>query len=262
MKVFILAAGQGKRLLPMTADRPKSLLDIGGQTMIGWQVQELMKANVVDEIVVVTGFQAESADAEVNRLQALYPDCRFKALFNPEFATADNLVSCWSVRNEMDRDFVLINGDTLFEAAIFQRLIDSAAPSPVTVTIDHKAHYDEDDMKVRLDGARLLEIGKTIPMEAVNGESIGMLMFRGEGPKLFVDALDSAKHNPQPHHRWYLSVVDDLAKTGTVGTREIQGLEWCEVDYPLDLKWARQMVSGWVQNEAGAPAQDTSAVAP
>ena len=166
----------------------------------------------------------------------------------------------------MTEDFVLINGDTLFEADIFQRLImgsSDAAPSPVTVTIDHKAHYDEDDMKVRLDGTRLLEIGKTIPMDAVNGESIGMLMFRGDGPKLFVDALNAAKHNPQPHHRWYLSVIDDLAKTGVVGTQEIQGLEWCEVDYPLDLKWARQMVEGWEQTDASpTQAQDNSAVAP
>lgn len=260
MKVFILAAGQGKRLLPMTADRPKSLLDIQGQTMIAWQVQELMRSGV-DEIVVVTGFQAEAADAEINRLQALYPDCRFKALYNPEYATADNLVSCWSVRHEMDRDFVLINGDTLFEAAIFQRLIKSVPASegaPVTVTIDHKDRYDEDDMKVRLDGSRLLEIGKTIPMDAVDGESIGMLMFRNDGPQLFIDALGAAVTNPQPHHRWYLSVIDDLAKTGTVGTQEIQGLEWCEVDYPLDLEWARKMVVDWEQDTGS----DSSAVAP
>jgi L-glutamine-phosphate cytidylyltransferase len=260
MKVFILAAGQGKRLLPMTADRPKSLLDIQGQTMIGWQVQELMKSGV-DEIVVVTGFQREAAEGEINRLQAQYPGCRFKALYNSEYATADNLVSCWSVRHEMDRDFVLINGDTLFEAAIFQRLIDTASDpdgAPVTVTIDHKDRYDEDDMKVRLDGKRLLEISKAIPMDAVDGESIGMLMFRGKGPQLFIDALDAAVTNPQPHHRWYLSVVDDLAKTGVVGTREIKGLEWCEVDYPLDLEWARKMVSDWEQSTGS----DSSAVAP
>jgi choline kinase len=263
MKVFILAAGQGKRLLPMTADRPKSLLEIGGQTMIGWQIQELMKAGAVDEVIVVTGFHADAAETEVNLLQARYPDCRFKALYNPEYSSADNLVSCWSVREEMNRDFVLINGDTLFEADVFQRLINptsDANTSPVTVTIDHKAHYDEDDMKVRLDGAQLLEIGKTIPMDAVNGESIGMLLFRGDGPKFFVDALDRAKRDPQPHHRWYLSVIDDLAKTGVVGTCSIQGLEWCEVDYPLDLKWACQMVAGW--QRFGTQDRDSSAVAP
>lgn len=251
MKVVILAAGQGKRLLPMTADKPKSLLDIGGQTMIGWQVQELVKSGV-EEIVVVTGFRAGAVDDEVRTLETRYPACRFKALYNPEYDSADNLVSCWSVRAEMDRDFVLINGDTLFEASIFKRLI-QGAPAPITVTIDHKDRYDEDDMKVRLDGARLLEIGKTIAMDKVDGESIGMILFRGDGPRLFADALDRAKRDPQPHHRWYLSVIDDLAKTGVVETRAIKGLKWCEVDYPLDLEWARQMVSGWA---VGSRAED------
>ncbi|NQV20202.1 MAG: phosphocholine cytidylyltransferase family protein [Rhodospirillales bacterium] len=257
MKVIILAAGQGKRLLPMTIDKPKSLLDIGGQTMIGWQVQELIKSGV-DEIIVVTGFQAEAADTEVQKLQAQYPACRFKTFYNPEFDTADNLVSCWSVRAEMDRDFVLINGDTLFEAEIFQRLI-QGPEAPITVTTDHKERYDEDDMKVRLEGTRLLEISKAIPMDTVDGESIGMTLYRGAGPKLFADTLDKAKHNPQPHHRWYLSVIDDLAKTGVVETRPITRLEWCEVDYPLDLKWARQMVTGWTVH---AGDDDSSAVAP
>lgn len=249
MKVVILAAGQGKRLLPMTADKPKSLLDIGGQTMIGWQVQELMKSGV-EEVVVVTGFQAEAVDAEAAKLQTRFPDCRFKTFYNAAFDTADNLVSCWSIRDEMDQDFVLINGDTLFEAAIFQRLVQGPT-APVTVTIDQKDHYDEDDMKVRMDGSSLVEIGKTIPMDTVDGESIGMLLFRGDGRQLFADALDQAKNNPQPHHRWYLSVIDDLSKTGVVETRSIKGLEWCEVDYPLDLKWARQMVSNWTLSQSG-----------
>lgn len=259
MKVVILAAGQGKRLLPLTADKPKSLLDIGGQTMIGWQVRELMKSGV-EEVIVVTGFRAQAVDGEVQKLQTQYPACRFKALYNPEFDSADNLVSCWSVSAEMDQDFVLINGDTLFEAGIFQRLVDGP-PAPITVTIDQKDHYDEDDMKVRLDGARLLEIGKTIPMDTVDGESIGMILFRGEGPQLFAVALDQAKRNPQPHHRWYLSVIDDLAKTGSVETRSIKGLEWCEVDYPLDLKWARQMISGWATG-TGEEDDGSSAAAP
>ena len=260
MKVVILAAGQGKRLLPMTVDKPKSLLVVGGQTMIGWQVQELVKSGV-DEILVVTGFQADAAEGEIEHLRNSHPGCRFRSYFNAEFETADNLVSCWSVRSEMDQDFVLINGDTLFEAGVFRRLV-QGAPASVTVTIDHKDRYDEDDMKVRLDGSRLVEIGKTIPMDTVDGESIGMLLFRGDGPQLFADALDHAKRNPQPHHRWYLSVIDDLAKTGVVETRGIKGLEWCEVDYPLDLKWARQMVSSWAVGADSDSDSGSSAVAP
>ncbi len=39
MKVIILGAGQGKRLLPLTAEVPKALLDIGGRSLIGRQIE-------------------------------------------------------------------------------------------------------------------------------------------------------------------------------------------------------------------------------
>ena len=51
-------------------------------------------------------------------------------------------------------------------------------PAPVTVAIGHKPEYDSDDMKVMLDGDRLTEIAKTLPLEAVDAESIGMILFR------------------------------------------------------------------------------------
>lgn len=43
MKAIILSAGQGKRLLPLTADNPKCLLNIEGHSLIEWQINELSK---------------------------------------------------------------------------------------------------------------------------------------------------------------------------------------------------------------------------
>jgi choline kinase len=54
MKAIILSAGQGKRLLPMTATMPKCLLEIQGKTIIEWQIDELPKCGA-DQITVVTG---------------------------------------------------------------------------------------------------------------------------------------------------------------------------------------------------------------
>src|SRR4029453_4450335 len=99
---------------------------------------------------------------------------------------ADNLGSCWLARHEMAGDFLLLNGDTLFETAVLQRLLHSP-PAPITVPIDRKTAYDADDMKVHLDGPRLLEIGKPLPLALTDGESIGLLSFRGARPQLFVE---------------------------------------------------------------------------
>ena len=100
-------------------------------------------------------------------------------------------------------------------------------------------------MKIRLDGVRLLEIGKTLPADSVDGESIGMLLFRGDGPRLFAEALDQCMQATDALRQWYLSVIGALAKSTTVATQSINGLAWCEIDYPLDLVRAEQMVAGW-----------------
>ncbi len=67
---------------------------------------------------------------------------------------------------------------------------DSGSAS-ITVTIDEKNDYDSDDMKVQRNGDRLVHIGKTLSADETDAESIGMLAFQGEGPKLFSDQIDA-----------------------------------------------------------------------
>ena len=90
------------------------------------------------------------------------------------------------VRAEMEDEFLLFNGDTLFEAPVLRTLLGSPR-APITLAVDEKAHYDEDDMKIRRDGTKLMEIGKTLAPDVVDGESIGMLYFRDDGPELLTD---------------------------------------------------------------------------
>jgi choline kinase len=239
MKAVILSAGQGSRLLPLTAERPKCLLPLGPKSLIEWQIDVLARCGV-DEIVVVVGFRAALVEALLAKLTR--PGLRIRTLLNPFYNVADNLGSCWLARHEMAGDFLLLNGDTLFEAAVLQRLLGSP-PAPITVTIDRKAGYDADDMKVRLDGTRLLEIGKTLPPARTDGESIGLLSFRGAGPQLFVEAIDRALRVSEGLKSFYLKVIDQLAKSHRVETVTIEGLAWGEVDYPADLQRAEQLVA-------------------
>ena len=51
------------------------------------------------------------------------------------------------------------------------------AKMPITVTMDRKDNYDAHDMKVAVEGDRLIDIGKTLTSDVTNGESIGMLYF-------------------------------------------------------------------------------------
>ena len=237
MKAILLSAGQGRRLLPLTETIPKCLLELHGRSLIEWQMRELAKCEI-DDVTVVVGFGAEHVE-QLLHTQSIVP--RMRTVYNPFFGIADNLVTCWVARTEMDEDFVLLNGDTVFESQVLDRAL-NAPVRPVTMVTDRKSSYDADDMKLIMDGERLVKVGKDIPPEQADGESIGMLLFRGDGPALFQQALERAVRTPQALKQWYLSVIDVMAQSGFVATCSIQGLQWAEIDCAEDLEQAETIV--------------------
>jgi L-glutamine-phosphate cytidylyltransferase len=242
VRVIILAAGQGKRLLPLTADVPKALLDIHGQTLLERQVSAFVSAGLKD-FVVVTGYGAEAmerASAAIAQKHRVDVVCRY----NPFYAVADNLASCWIARDLMDRDFIQVNGDNLFRASLVQRLVASPIHN-AALAINTKSEFDADDMKVMLDQGRLTEIGKTLPLDTVDAEAIGFYVFRNAGVTAYVQEIESGMRDPQGLKRWFPSAVGTLAKRIPVGTIDMTGQDWCEVDFPQDLQRARQFVAGW-----------------
>lgn len=237
MKAVILSAGQGKRLLPLTTDQPKCTLSINGRSILEWQVQELIRSGM-DSIHVVVGFGADKVEA---LLAHRVGSSSIHTIYNPFYALADNLISCWVARNEMTQDFVLINGDTLFESAVLEGLL-RAPSAPITLVTDEKPRYDADDMKVIVRDTQLVRIGKTLSIEQVNGESIGMIRFQDWGSRLFCSTLDQRIRKPEALKQWYLSLIDELAQQGHVSAFSIKGLIWAEIDNPSDLEQAERLL--------------------
>ena len=247
MKAIILSAGQGRRLLPLTESVPKCCLMLGGRTLLEWQVDALARCGI-DDIVVVSGFGRHVVDEAVARLQSRVP---IRTLYNPFFALSDNLGTCWVARSEMETPFVLLNGDTLFEAAVLERLLASAGQFPIVLAADRKPAYDEDDMKIQSAGNRLERVGKQLDPAIVNGESIGMLAFTQAGAAAFAQRVERLMGGADGLARWYLSAIDELARDGQVGIASIHGLGWCEVDDIDDLAAAERALASWGPGRAG-----------
>lgn len=244
---ILLSAGQGSRLLPLTAERPKCLIDFSGKSLLGWQIEMLARGGV-KRIDVVTGFMTDMVEDHLRTIAD--PRVEVNVRFNPFFKVADNLGSCWIAREAMRGDFLILNGDTLVSEEIVQRVQAGSAEGshwPIAVTVDVKDGYDSDDMKVsRAENGRLDRIGKTLTAEQANAESIGFLAFRGEGADLFRNAVRAAMRTPEGVQHWYLKVIDSLASTGKVGTVSIEGLGWAEVDFLNDIEIATKLTDSWV----------------
>ena len=116
-------------------------------------------------------------------------------------------------------------------------------PEPI-----HPGALDEAGRQLE-EGGRLKAIGKRLPREAVNAESIGLLAFRAGGAEQFRDAIDRAIRTPEGTTIWYLRVIHHLAQDDEVWTLDIRGEEWGEVDFPADVDRARELTARWDAEE-------------
>ena len=73
-----------------------------------------------------------------------------------------------------------------------------------------------------------------------------MMTFRGDGPRLFRDAIERAMRTPQALKQWYLSLIDTLAQRGVVFTQTVPAQGWTEVDSPADLERAATPGAAWL----------------
>jgi choline kinase len=237
MRVIILSAGQGRRLLPATAERPKCLLPVrGDESILEVQLRTLAACGIEHASVVVGhGAAAVQEQLAARPVEGLEVD----TVYNPFYGCTDNLVSCWLVRDRMVGPFLLLNGDTLFAPAVLERLLE-APEAPLTLAVNQKESYDADDMKVSLgSNGSLRRVGKGLDPSRVDGESIGLMRFDADGAERFCCVLDGAVRSPRGLRQWYLSAVDALAASTPVATVSITGHWWCEIDSPADLAAAR-----------------------
>ena len=66
MKVMILAAGYGKRMLPLTKTIPKPLLEVAGKTLIQRNIEALLNEGFEDFIINIM------ADICINKNEGIF----------------------------------------------------------------------------------------------------------------------------------------------------------------------------------------------
>jgi len=186
-RAIVLAAGFEPQLLPLIADRPKAMLEVNGRTILARQVDALGRCGIRD-VVVVRGYKKEGV---------VQPGVRF--VDNDRYAETGEVQSLFGAEPDMDRPFVLLYGDIIFDPAILVKLLQTSAD--VAVVVDrafHDAYRAGMVPSGPLDlvvtetpngrrfvapegGSRVLRIGPEVTAEEAHGEFIGMAMFSARG---------------------------------------------------------------------------------
>jgi choline kinase len=232
----ILVAGIGSRLRPITDDRPKALVDLGGETILGRTVR-LLAGYGVQKIVLATGYCEDAVRAAMHGAPLAVEYCR-----NPEFDRTQNSVSMALCRKALgSANFFKLDGDVVFQRQVLERL--DASPSALAVAVDAGRTLDAEAMKVTVSGLTISAFGKDISLAESAGESIGIERILSKASRTVFDALDSAITGGETG-LYYEDVYSRLIAQGKLWAEAVHvgDLPWTEIDDFADLERARDLV--------------------
>jgi len=242
MKLFILAAGKGTRLWPLTKNTPKSLLTFSdGTTILERQVENAIRNEFITEVNIVTGYKSEQIEAKIKDYKTRIP---INILFNPVYDITNNLVSVWVAHHRMtDEDFMITNGDNIYKNDVFQK-IQTDKKEVIQLTVDYRESYDGDDMKVTFSDGRVVKVSKQIPPEKTDAESVGLVLVKGEkSRRLFVDKVIELVREKEYLEKFWLEIFNSLSDDGVaIDHKSIEVNDWREVDFHPDVDAMKNII--------------------
>lgn len=236
MRAILINAGQGSRLLPLTLHTPKCLVEVNGRSILDHQIEALHAAGV-GRIEVVGGYRATQIREHLTRH---YDPQQVGLTINPFWSVASSIGSVWAVREYLDEPFVLVNGDTIFDATVFQQAISDMRPG-VNLVVEPLTVPEHDDMLVQVREGRVLAVGKHLRMPEATHRSLGIVLSPDRRPDgLYHTALRAVVEAEGGYNAYHHGVIDQLARTASVTAIENHGGLWREVDRPEDIdRWTR-----------------------
>ena len=250
MKVIILAAGEGKRLRPLTNEIPKCLVTLFGKSILHRQIEIYKKLNIKD-IIIISGYKREKIKIE-----------NIQEYHNKEFDSTNMLETLFCAENELEDSVIIAYGDIIFEEENLNLLINSK--EDISVVIDKKwkeywfARMDDpikDVESLKLDSnGYITNIGKPVKnIDEIEGQYIGLMKFQNEGLKIMKEFYKKTRKqaketgiNPlNPDIAFKKSYITDFIRGLVNEGQKIKAVPiekgWLELDTYQDYKIYKEM---------------------
>lgn len=246
---MIIGAGRGSRLGPNTETIPKTLVPVMGRPMLDWILEALGQAGFSrKDVVFISGYAEEV-------VRERYPEFTF--VRNAGWESNNILLSLLCARSELTRGFVSTYADIVYEGAVVEKLV--GANDDIVLGCDTEwrrryvgrtNHPETDAEKLRADGRRVLELGRTIGSDQASGEFIGVMKLTANGAEELIGAFDWAEtewkgrvwREGRTFEKAYLiDLLQHMLENGSVMHREDTPGGYMEIDTEQDL----QMASEW-----------------
>lgn len=251
MRLIVLAAGQGQRLRPLTDDRPKCLVELGGRSLLDRQMDAAAAVGITD-VLIVGGYRPEGLARRGARV-----------ILNPRYDTTNMVRTLFCAREDFGDAFIMSYGDIVYRPAHLARLLEDTSPVGVIVDADWLSYWSQrfDDVlsdaeSLDIDGnGRIRSIGKAErDLGRIQAQYIGLVAFRDSG----VEALKTAYDRADEEDRMGRPVLgtdrslDRLFMTDLLQGMVNQGVAltalpvqggWMEIDTLRDLAVAERLLA-------------------
>jgi choline kinase len=237
MNLIILAAGKGTRLKSLTKKIPKILVPINEEKCIlDYHLDYFNSIKPLSAIKLVTGFGHDHISEflkEKNLKGAI------KLYFNPFYGFSGPLGSVWTILKAIKKkDFILCNGDTVFDVSLVQQLIKEKGDG-IFLGIDAVKNIEKDDMKLNMKNGHVAKVSKLISIPETEAISTGMLMVKGEHQiRKFKEAVFSLVINEAhliKNTPWHEIVNELIRRNQLVKAVDLSNSKWHEVDTSQDI---------------------------
>ena len=244
IKAIIIAAGMSSRLVELTDDKPKCMLEIKGKTILQRQIETFNQCGIT-EIILIRGYKKEVIN---------YTGVKY--IYNQNYRRNNILESLMYAEGDMDGEFVTSYSDILFKASVVRSLLESKADISIVTDIAWKSRYKkrfqhpvEEAEKVTVSNNRVVEISKSINPNEAYGEFIGLAKFTNTGAEILktnyrrvVAEFGKTQFHAAPsvEQAYLTDMLQELIDKGyTISNVDIKG-QWMELDTIEDINTARK----------------------
>ena len=219
MQAIILAAGEGSRMRPLTAKRPKVMLPIAGRPLLEHIVMRAKDAGI-DRIILVVGYGAESIKAYFSDGSILGVNIDY-AIQDRQLGTGHALLSAESLS---ENRFVVLNGDILPDVETLKEMIRYGELAVAAQRVSHPNRYGV----FLTEGEYIRSVIEKSPSPPSDLANVGIYLFSNE----IFDAMRLARLSQRKEYE-LTDGLNILAAKEKIRKFEVK--DWMEIGRPWDI---------------------------
>lgn len=234
VRAAILAAGRGVR---MGGTEPKTLIPLGGREPLLFHILSGLRTAGIDDVLVVTGFKPQSIQ---DYIASHFAELDITYVFNARFASWGNF---HSVRVALDQspgfDVLVVNSDVVVHPDVYQRVLSTSGD--LVLAVQKRRVLDAEDMRVHLDGDKVLGIGKDLKRAFSHGEYAGVSLLRPSAARVYSEVASGLEWRADTDF-YYEDVYARILPAVKARAARVNDHEYAEVDTPDDVAAALAVV--------------------